>query len=256
MKYNRFLVLLMPVIVFILLESVFLFPGAFYFILFLVNLSVLGPIFLFFENSKYSKEWRYYANEIILPFSFLTSIFIYFSLATNKLFVQFLFLVVIFFAYFYLRNIYYFFAGSSVGKSDLFKNILSLVNFFIIFFSASVIYGLQAFLNLPVWISMIFWMAISILAVYQKFLANRTKQEEVLIYMLVCSVVFLEIGWAMSFLPLTYNVLGLTMALCYYVLVGLVVAYFNDNLTGKKIKAYLIFGILSILLIFLTARWM
>jgi len=256
MRYNRFLVLLAPAIVFVLLEFVFLFPKTFYFILLLANLAVLGPIFLFFKSSQTLKDWKYYVGEAILPFGFLTSVFIYSSLAINKFFVQFLFLAVVVFVYFYLRNIYYYFLDSSAGKSIPFKNISSLVNFSIIFFSASAIYGLQAFLNLPVWILMIFWATVSFLAVYQKFLANKINQEKTLIYILISLVILLEIGWAISFLPLTYNVLGLTLAIFYYILMGLIIHYLNESLTGKTIRAYLIFGALSIFFIFLTARWM
>jgi hypothetical protein len=255
MKYSRFLVLLAPVITLISLEFVFLSPKSFYFILFFINLLILAVIFLFFRNS-HLKNFNYYIGEAILPFCFFTSIFIYSSLIISKFFVQLLFLAIVIFIYFYLRNIYYFFTNFTVGKSDLFKNLSSLTNFLVMFFSGAAIYGLQAFLNLPVWLLMIFLMFISFLVVYQKFWVNKINKETAWIYIPASLVILLEIGWAISFLPLSYNVLGLALAICYYVLMGLTIPSLNNSLTKKTVKIYLIFGIASILLIFLTARWM
>ncbi|MFA4941708.1 MAG: hypothetical protein WC582_03930 [Patescibacteria group bacterium] len=255
MKYNRFLVLLTPVIVLISLESVFLSPKSFYFVLFFVNFLILTVIFLFFRDSHLG-NFSYYLGEAILPFCFFTSIFVYSSLIVNKFLIQILFLATVIFIYFYLRNIYYFFINFAAGKSGLFKNLSSLANFSVMFFSGAAIYGLQAFLNLPVWLLMIFLVFISFLAVYQKFWINKIERETAWIYVLASLVILLEIGWAISFLPLSYNVLGLALAICYYVLMGLTVPSINNSLTGKTVKIYLIFGITSILLIFLTARWM
>jgi len=63
------------------------------------------------------------------------------------------------------------------------------------------------------------------------------------------------LAWSVSFLTLSYYVLGLIVAICYYVLIGLVKAYLLDNLSAKTVKWYLIFGFLALILVLLTARW-
>lgn len=256
MKYSRLLVLLTPVIILIFLESVIFFPSLFYSVLSLINLTVLATILYFLRRSAVTKNWGSYIGMAVLPLGFLTSIFVYSSILINKFVVQFLFFIAVSFVYFYLRNLYYYLIRPDLYKSYTLKNISSLGNFFLLFFSASAIYGLQSFLNLPVWLLMIFLLFVIFLAVYQIMWVNKIEPKTAFVYILISAVVLLEIGWATSFLPLNYNVVGLALAICYYVLVGLTIPYLNNSLSRKTIKLYLIFGFLSILLVFLTARWM
>ncbi|MDD5295074.1 MAG: hypothetical protein PHP21_04170, partial [Patescibacteria group bacterium] len=114
----------------------------------------------------------------------------------------------------------------------------------------------QSFLNLPVWLLMIFMLIVTFLAVYQVMWANKVEMRMAFPYILISGVILLEIGWSISFLPLNHNIAGLVLAICYYIMSGLSLSYLNDNLDKKIIKQYLIFGYVSILIVLLYARWM
>ena len=253
MKYSRFLVLLTPVIVLILFELVFLKPKLFYLILILANFFVFLTIRLITRKGLIGADWW---NFLILPICFLTSLFVYSGLVINKFIVHFLFFIITFFIYFYLKNIYYYLIKPDLYKSHTLENFFSFGSFFILFFSASSIYGLQSFLSTPVWLLMIIMLIIVFLVFYQMMWVNKIVFKIALLYILIGCLILLEIAWSISFLPLNYNVTGLILAVCYYMLIGLIMCQIKEALNKKVIKLYLFFGSISILLILLTARWM
>jgi len=63
------------------------------------------------------------------------------------------------------------------------------------------------------------------------------------------------LAWAASFTSLSFYILGLILAVCYYILIGLIRFYLLGRLTRQTIKLYLIFGLSSIFLVLLTAKW-
>jgi len=256
MKYSRLLVLIAPVLILVFSELIIFSPHLFFTVLPLVNLTVLAAILVFLKASKTKKTLDTYLGTAILPLGFFSSIFVYSSLAVNRFFIQFLFFAGAGFIYFYLRYLYYYLVRPEFCSGDTLKNISSLGNFFIIFFSASAIYGLQSFLNLPVWLLMIFMLIVIFLAAYQIMWANKIEMKLAFAHILVSGVVLLEIGWSISFLPLNHNIAGLILTICYWALTGLSLSYLNDNLNRKIIKQYLIFGFLGILIVLLSARWM
>lgn len=256
MKYSRLLVLIVPVLVLVFSELVAFYPSLFFTSLLSANLVVLAAVLIFLKANKSKRNLATYLGVAILPLGFLSSILVYLSLAVNRFFIQFLFLAAVGFIYFYLRYLYYYLVRPEFCSADTLENFSSLGNFFIIFFSASAIYGLQSFLNLPVWLLMIFMLIITFLVVYQIMWANKIKMELAFVHILISGIVLLEIGWSISFLPLNHNIAGLVLAICYWALIGLSLSYLGDVLNKKIIKQYLLFGSLAILAVLLSARWM
>jgi hypothetical protein len=68
-------------------------------------------------------------------------------------------------------------------------------------------------------------------------------------------LVLSELAWAISFLSLDNNIAGFTLAIFYYMMVGLVRMELVSGLTKDKLRLYLGFGFASIIIILLTARW-
>jgi len=253
MKYSRILTLITPIIVLVLLELFFLKPEMFYVSLVLANLFIVLTVKQFIKESSAGKKWW---NFLILPLCFFTSLAVYSTLVTNKLIIQLLFFINIAFIYFYLRNIYYYLIRPDLYKSYVLENISSYGNFLAVFFLASSIYGFQSFLNISVWLLAIVMIIAMSLIIYNVMWANKIEFRKGLVYILVSCLILVEVAWSISFLPLKYNVAGLVLAICYYILVGLVRFYLKDDLVKRRVRLYLIFGLASIFLILLTSRWM
>jgi hypothetical protein len=256
MKYSRLLVLLTPILIFIFLELVVFNHSLFFVSLLLANLAILAAVLVFLKASKAEKNLGVYLGVAVLPLGFLSSIFVYSSLVVNKFFIQFLFLAASGFIYFYLRYIYYYLVRPEFCRADTIKIISAAGNFFMVFFSASAVYGLQSFLNLPVWLLMVCLLFMIFLAVYQIMWANKIKIKTALAFILIIGVILFEVGWSISFLPLKHDINGLVLAVYYYILIGLSFSYLAGSLNRKIVKNYLIFGFLGTLLVLLTARWM
>lgn len=253
MKYNRFLVLLTPLIALLLCEVLFFMPKMFYVILVFYFLIIFFAVNQFTKSSKIDKRWY---NFIIFPLCFSISLIIYSIISVNKFFVQILFFTNAFFIYYYLRNIYYYLIRPDFYKDNTLENISSYGNFLLIFFIASSIYGLQSFLNLSVCISIIIILPFFALVIHQVIWINKIDFKIGFIYILIGCLILIEIAWALSFLPVNYKANGLVMAICYYILIGIIRFYLKGSLNKRIVKLYLFFGFSSIFITLLTARWM
>lgn len=252
MKHYRILILLTPVIVLFLFELYFFYQKIFYYNVFLAVILILFTVRQINKKSEIDKSWWNFA---ILPACFLISISIYSSILINKFYIQLLFFVNMFFLYFYFKNIYYYLIRPEFYKAQTLENLSSYGNFLVIFFFSSAIYGLQSFLNMSISLLIIFALLIFTLVIYQVIWANKIYLGIGLVFILVLGLILIEIAWSLSFLPLNYNILGMVLAICYYILIGLSRFHLKDKLNSKIVKLYLFSGFISILVLLLTSRW-
>ncbi|MDO9399199.1 MAG: hypothetical protein Q7T79_00715 [bacterium] len=255
MKYNYLLPLLTPLIVFVFLEIFFGYPKMIYIILVLINLIIFFTVWRLTKASKIDKQWW---NFLILP-ALMSSMVIAYSIFlnnNNKILIQLLFIASIIFLYFYLYCVYYYLIRPQSYKTFSIENISSYGNLLTFFLTASTIYGLQSFLNLPIWILEIIMSVIIFLIVYQIIWANKIDFKKGLPYILVCCLILIEFSWSISFLPFNYNIAGLILTIGYYILASLMKDHLLDKLNKKAIKIYLSIGLISLLLILFTAQWL
>jgi hypothetical protein len=187
---------------------------------------------------------------------FYIGIILFTAIIPNRSTVQLLFLLNLFFQYFYFRTVYNYLIRSEDYQNYSLENISSYGNFLGIYFMSSAIYGLQSFLNTPVWQVMLAMLLVVGLAIYQVFWTNGIVFKNGFLYILTLCLILIEIAWAATFLPSSFYILGLLFSICYYMLIGITRFYLLEKLDKRIIKLYLIYGFSSILLVLLTARWM
>jgi hypothetical protein len=241
-----FFIFLTPFVNFIIFETFFFKAGLFYAALAVSQLFLLVAVRVITGKRIISGEFWSFS---IFPLLFSGSLAAYSLLLVNHVAIHFLFAINLFFTYFYLKNIY------RGGQKEFLENISSFGNLLVIFFSFSVIYGLESFLGLPIWLLILGSAALVILLVYQIFWANAIKAENVLAYVFLSGLLLTEIAWAVYFLPFNYNTLGLLVTICYYLLIGFTKLSLGEKLTNRQIKLYLVSGLVSFLLILSTAKW-
>lgn len=253
MKISSLLVLICPLLILILSELFLVWPKMFFISLILIPLIIFFSIKKVIKESKEKKNWF---NFSILPIIFSLSGVIYSILLTNKFFVQLIFVAVAIFVYFYFRNVYYYLNKSKLFQNNALENISSYGNFIVMFFSFSAAFGLQAFLNLPVWSIMLVLIPVIFLVSYQVIWVNKIPLNLGFVYIAINTLVLFETAWAASFLPFNHNALGLALAICYYILIGIIRFHFKGKEEENKIRLYLFFGLICILIILLSSRWM
>ena len=206
-----FFIVITPLVNFIIFEA-FFFKGSLFFIaLGISDLLLLAAVRLITGKRILSRDFW---NFSIFPVLFSSSLAAYSILIVNPIIIHSLFVLNLFFSYIYLKNIY------RVEQKDFLENISSYGNLLIIFFSFSVIYGLESFLGAPIWLLVLCSAAVVILIFYQIFWANKIKAENILAYILLAGLLLVQLAWAIYFLPFNFNTLGLLAAICYYLLVG------------------------------------
>lgn len=245
--------LLIPLIVLMFFEVFFFYPKMIYAVLVLVNLLICFTVWRFSRASDVDKRWW---NFFILPGLMSTSIMVYTVLLANKTIIQSFFILDVVLLYFYLRYVYYYLFRPAAYEPFSIENISSYGNFLTFFLVSAAVYGLQSFLNLRVWLLMAVILFVAALIIYQIIWANKINFKKSLPCVLINCLILIELSWSLSFLPLNHNVSGLTLAICYYMLIGLSRHYLLGGLDKNKIKLYLSFGFISILIILLTARWL
>ena len=98
-------------------------------------------------------------------------------------------------------------------------------------------------------------MLVSVIVIYEALWENKINFREAFVFIIIGSLILLEMAWSISFLPLNFNIIGLILAICYYMITGFIKYYLLDNLNKKIVKSYLLIGFGSIFILLLTARW-
>jgi hypothetical protein len=252
MRANRYLVLIIPLVLFFLLELFYFFPS-------LIYVSITIGLFLIFwtlsDWTKKSEEKKDWWNYMILPSLFFLSSVGISVILINSLLIHLLFFFCLVFIYSYFKNIFYLISGEDNIKGGFLENISFYGNFIIIYFFASMFFGLKAYLNISISLTVIAFLPIVVLSAYQVFWHNGFEVKKMLIFVFLIGMILTEIMWASAFLSLNHFILGFLMAIVFYILTGLTRFYLRGVLTYKNIKLYLLFGLSSLFLIMLTARW-
>ena len=256
MKHKYFLsllVVLVPAIVLVFLEIFYFNPRMIYVILVLANLSIFLAIWQFSKAGEGENNWL---NFMILPCLMLIATVSYSILLSSRFFIQLLFIFFIILLYTYLRYAYYYLARPGSYTAFSIENISSYGNFLTFFLISATIFGLKSFLNISVLILITALLIASGLIVYQIIWANAVSIKKGAIFIFISSLIILELFWAAFFLPVNHNVAGLSMAICYYMLIGLVRHFLIEKLDAQKAKLYLGFGLASLFIVLITARWL
>lgn len=250
--FDRFLPLIAPIAVYAAHEIYFTRPKLIYAAVIAANFIIFSVVWLFCSHSDSDKQWW---NYLILPSAVSTACAAYSVFLTSGPIIQLIFFLNLLFLYFYFRHIYYYLLNPCSYKVFSIENISSYAGWFGFFMIASVIYGLQSFLNMSVLGLSMASLAVSALMLHQIVWVNKIEFKKSLVHILVGCMILAELCWSISFLPLSYNISGLGLAICFYAVAGLVKNRLADKLDSHAVKTYLIIGSASLFFAFLTSKW-
>lgn len=250
MKYSKILVLVTPLLIFSLLEALLYDPSWIYYSLSISVFLLILTIHQFGRLWGYKKWWEL----SILPILFIGGVTIYSMLLANQLLIHFLFVLVLLFTFYYLRNVYFYFKDRGENGAIM-QNFSSYGNFLVVFFITATVFGLHSLLNVSIWLLISIFAGIMLLILYEVMTTNEIPLSRGGIFIFILALILLQITGSFYFLPLSYNILGLSVAICYYILIGLLKFHLKGTLNKGAIQIYLVFGLSGLLLIFLTASW-
>ncbi len=246
-KYKRFLPLLTPFLIY-LFSNLLYFKSNYIYFVFIVSFFLI--VFTSFSLASFRGVFIISILPVFFTFSSLA-----FILLLPRFFIQLFLLTILFVLYVYFKTVYYYLFDKTYYKKGYLQNLSSYANFLTVYFLSSFMYGIQILVSVPIYDLILFFILAVFLLVYQVFWANEISFRSSAHFILLITLLLSELAWAVSFLTLNYFVLGLILAISYYVIIGLSRFYLLDILNKKLVKMYLSFGLVSVLAVILTARW-
>lgn len=248
-----FIVNIVPVCIYGLLEAMHAFPVYFYQISgFSILLALLLSRIIAGKKTTSADWW----NFSLLPLTTYVSVIAYSVLLNSAGLVHALYLLATVFVLLYFRTYFYFLRRSSRYRMASIRNSASYLNFFNFFLLSSSLYGFQSFLSLKDWQFIVIVGIYALVVFHQLFWALKIKIQESYKYILLATIVIIEVALAVSFLPFDYNVSGLLIALCYYAISSLYGLHIANELRADRIRYYILFIFMVFSIIFLTVRWL
>jgi hypothetical protein len=251
MKILRLMTILVPLLTFIGLQVLAMEPSWFYYVLIFCNL-VIFSLYYFARAAKTNRAWF---NILILPLLFLNSSILYSSILTNTLLIQLLHLFFLAALFVYLRNLYIYLFKPLKYKSQSLENINFLISFVVIFYSVAGVLSLKNFIDLNLWQIIIPIAIVLFFILFQLFCLYQVKFKNNIIFSTILTLNIMEIVLISTFLPHTYSIIGLVIAIVFYASAGLSLLHLSYKLTKVQVKTHLGLSIIFLLLIFLSSRW-
>jgi len=160
------------------------------------------------------------------------------------------------FNYIYWRYLYFYFNNPNRYQAFSLEYLSFYIDFVLVFFLASAIFGLRSFLDLDFWISLLVIASSLALVIFQFGWINKYQAKVSRIYLWTAWLLLVELYLALLYLPLNHNALGFVWSVSYYLLMVIINDRLKDKLNHTRIKAYLSIGGLIILLVLLSAKWL
>ena len=130
-----------------------------------------------------------------------------------------------------------------------------VLHFISVFFLAEVFYGLNTFLQVPIWLLTIVAAVVAGIFVYETLWMSKLRDKLSIRVAAIGALLFAELFWALSLLPTSFKVNAAVLAVLFYVFLGLVRASLLQRLTQEVLRRYVLIGGGLIFLLFVTAQW-
>ena len=220
--------------------------------------AALGTLFfniLFVWLAVRAKFNTNFLNFLISPFLFLLGglIFLGFSDSwlVKELVIVFLVTANTVFLYYLITFTYH----KYKYKDHSLSNISRIINISSIFFWFAGLFDLQAFLKIPLWLLIVVGYLVAYLTLYQFFSIIKIKFSASKLFILISSVLLLELFYIISWLPLISVAKAILMTSAYYFITSLSRHYIQATLAKTVYLRYsLVTGLIWILTL-ITARW-
>ncbi len=250
MKDRRWLILALPLSLWIL-GQVFLWRPD----LFFVCLS-FGALLIILSAKLISAPDRGWPPFVIAPLLFFLSFSLYSAIIINRFWIQFIFLLVAWFAFSYFKDLYHYRRLASDEMTNRFGALFASGGFLTVFAAAAVLFDLPVFINWPLPLMLLIFMALVYLLFIQFLFLRRITWEGTGLLIITGTLILTELAWVLSFLPLDFNVLALLLAIFYYLVLAAVRLYWRNNLNSRALRLPIILSAGAVVILLLTARWL
>jgi hypothetical protein len=204
----------------------------------------------------------------IVPTFFSLGLLIYVSLLASSFYLQVLVLLGALIIYQYWRLAYRKLSPKPIreklrqifgdkGEELAFIGVSLYVNFLAVFLLTSSFFAIKYFLGLSYLLMFsLLAIVIFILTISAAQLSGMFIKKETRYYWLILSFIIWQFGVSLFFLPLNYSVLGFILALAFYSAINLSRFALSNKLNKNRLKWYIGFPLLAIVILLFSAQWL
>lgn len=252
MKNKRFIPLIAPLIVLLLGEASLIYPKLF-FVSIALSLATLFFATMLLGKDNEEKYWPFFSALAIIIFLSISS---YTALISSALIIQILLFSIFVLNFYYFRTLYYYLVKKEYNRNEQLSSFIVFSGFVSVFAAYSTVYLLPFFISVNPGLLVLAPLVFVLFLFLQGAYFNRQASKNNFSIFLVTTLVLAQISWIVSYLPLNPQVLGFVIALVYYFLSLSARLSIKGKLSRKSLKWPLILVSSSVLILFLTARWL
>ncbi|MFA4871983.1 MAG: hypothetical protein WC610_02915 [Patescibacteria group bacterium] len=247
----RIFPVLIPVGYFFILKFLFAFSGAWYW--FLILAAALNLFYFILLNWKLGRKrvWFFALySEIFVVLGLVNAL-----LLSNQIFIN-LFIIIWSIIYLiYLESVFnYLYRTTRFSLIDL-KSIAGYISLLMCFIISYALLNFYVFLNFPWWALIIIYFPVIFILFFERFLAYDFPFKTNFLYSFLTALVLIEILIVLLWWPNSIYVLALILLIFYYLLSSIAILYWQDKLTKKSARQYLVFAAVVLVLVLMTASW-
>jgi len=253
MSFKRFIPVIVPLLIWFIGQAFWRLSNLFYSALAVGALIIILSVR--YLAGRHKPDWPLLA---ISPALFFLSVSCYIAIIIGNFWVQTLFILIAWFLFVYLRNLYYYFTRQESESiyEDKLDNLLIAGSFLSVFAAATTLFSLPIFINWSIWATIPI-IAAFIWLMFVQFLPLKKMKSLPAQGLMLASVLGLaELAWGLSLLPLRFHLLGLFLAIAYYLALFIIRLHLRGALNRRVLKVPLILSALAFIILFLTARWL
>lgn len=192
---------------------------------------------------------------LITPLLFIGFGFIFIFFIEGSGLKQLSILAIVFLWGVFIENVFRFLYQSVRYQPYSLENITAYLNLTTVFLMGASFNSLILFLGYSDLMLLILAFLVTLLLVLQTIAINKISIRDNLLPIIVLTLLTTEMFWITKFLPSSYLVNGLIIAVTFYFSMGIVRHWFLESLDKSVIKRYLWISLLALLVVTITARW-
>lgn len=192
---------------------------------------------------------------LYFPLILFISSSLYGTLIANPYLIQGLLLINVLFVYIYFNNLYYFFRYKAPDRIDKLDTFLMTGSVLSVFFAGATAYALPVFLGWSFWPLLFILSALTLPLFFQPFILGSLNLKNNRPFFISALIIFTQVAGAIYLFPFSFNVLGLMLAIVFYVLFIILRLHIRGRLSAKLLRLPLISSLIIIIMLLLTTRW-
>ena len=159
------------------------------------------------------------------------------------------------FLFFFAEHLFRFIYLSGVYQPYALEHTSLVLHIASMYFMAASFFGLQTFLQFPVWALAIGFCVVAGVMTYETFWISKIRDKSALKIALVGALALTELFVAFALLPSSFYVNAAIVATCFYVFLGVVRASYLHKLSRTVLNRYVITGGALLVILLVTAQW-